>query len=372
MAVIKVSPHKMWLDKARVLETEGSGALENIPKPWMLIEDLIPQGAVCVLAGRGYSGKTFLAMEAARAVVTGQPFLGHFKVPEYSRGNVLFIEQDSPRYDTGNAIWAMIKEQWKGEKENVSDQHALEGLRLSWHPGLNLMQKMDAYSIAKTANSLFTHLKNTVTTEFIFSEEGDIIGERPTGDIEEEGYRGAKLIVLDTLRALNTGKENESDDMEPIIQHLKLIRHLTGATVLLIHHTGAGDDRTRGSTAVEDGADFTMFVKGRKGKAKVEVRKARAVQPLDFKFEITSEEKPGLGLTKQVVFRGIIEDQGADEEVSNQVGEYIKQQGEVSREQLLEWSALNGMSTPTLDRRLKELAVLKRTEGRRAFYRISS
>jgi len=372
MAVIKVNPHKVWLDKARVLETEGSGALENIPKPWMLIDGLIPQGAVCVLAGRGYSGKTFLAMEVARAIVTGQPFLGHYKVPEYSRGNVLFIEQDSPKYDTGNAIWAMIKEQWKAEKTDAEVQHVLEGLRLAWHPGLNLMQRMDAYTIVKTANSLFTHLKNTITTEFIFSEEGDIIGERPDGEIEEEGYRGTKLIVLDTLRALNTGKENESDDMEPIIQNLKLIRHLTGATILLIHHTGAGDERTRGSTAIEDGADFTMFVKGRKGKAKVEIRKARAVQPLDFKFEITSQEKPELGLTKQVVFRGELEEQDSDDEAPNQLAEYLKKQGEVSREQLLEWSALNGMSSATLDRRLKELAVSKRSEGRRVFYTLSS
>lgn len=367
-----MTSHKDWLKAAKIIETEGSGALENIPKPWMLIDGLLPQGAVCVLAGRGYSGKTFLAMEAARAIVTGQPFLGHYKVPSFSRGNVLFIEQDSPKYDTGNAIWAMIKEQWKAEKTDLEVQHPLEGLRIAWHPGLNLMQRLDAYRIAKTANSLFTHLNNVVEDELIFSEEGDVIGRRPTGDIEEEGYRGAKLIILDTLRALNTGKEDKSDDMEPIVQNLKLIRHLTGATILLIHHTGAGDERTRGSTAVEDGADFTMYVKGRKGKAKVEIRKARAVQPLDFKFEITSQENPTLGPTKQVVFRGEMEEQDSDDEAPNQLTEYLKKQGEVSREQLLEWSALNGMSRATLDRRLKELAIAVRHEGKRVFYKFSA
>ncbi len=359
---------KHWLGIAKILKTERTGDLENIAKPWMLIEGLIPQGSIVIIAGPTYSGKTFLAMEAARAVTTGGDYVNHFKIPSYSRGNVLFIEQDSPKYDTGNALWAMIKEQWK-TRSDLQYQHPLEGLHLAWHPGLDLIQDVDAVSIAKTANSLFTHLKTTISTEFLYSEEGDVIGERPTGDTEEEGYRGAKLIILDTLRALNTGEENESGPMEGVMQRLKMIRSLTGATIILIHHTGSGSERLRGSTAIDGAADCILYVNGKNGKGTVTVKKARAIQPEDFKFEIVSQDHPEYGLIKQVEYRGAAE---AQQEVEDQFEVHLRKEGEVSREQLIEWTLLNGMSVRTMDSRLKKIGAIKRTENGKAFYRLSA
>jgi hypothetical protein len=357
---------RLWLKRAPTLRIESTGDLEKLAKPWMLISDLIPQGAIVVLAGPSYSGKTFLAMEAARAVVTGADYVGHFKVPTYARGNVLFVEQDSPKYDTGNAIWAMVKEQWKRErKEEGPFDHPLDGLKFSWHPGVNLLLDLDAYAIAKTARGLFTHLSNVRDVEYTYSEDGEVIGVAP-GDETAEGYLGAKLIVLDTLRALNTGDENESQAMEAVMQRLKLIRALTGATIILIHHTSSGGERLRGSTAIDGAADCIFYVKGKKGKGTVTVRKARAIQPEDFKFEIVSEENADHGTIKRVEYRGAAEEK---DETEDQLEVFLRARGEVDRESLIEWANINGMSVRTLDRRLKEIGITKRTEGRKAFYR---
>src|SRR3989304_9843356 len=72
--------------------------LAGVPMPPMLIEGLVPRRGLVMFSADPYVGKTFLALEAARAVASHPPFLGRFQA---WGGKVLFVEEDSPAWDLG-------------------------------------------------------------------------------------------------------------------------------------------------------------------------------------------------------------------------------------------------------------------------------
>ena len=70
------------------------------------------------------------------------------------------------------------------------------------------------------------------------------------------------LIVVDTLaRTIGDGDENSAKDMSVFIQNLDAIRELTGAHVLVIHHSGKDADRgARGSSALRAAVDTELSI----------------------------------------------------------------------------------------------------------------
>jgi hypothetical protein len=68
----------------------------------------------------------------------------------------------------------------------------------------------------------------------------------------------SSLLIYDTLRASQSRDENDSQHMAFIMQRLKELRDM-GFTILLLHHTPKGNDRTyKGSTAILDLADHVL------------------------------------------------------------------------------------------------------------------
>ena len=66
------------------------------------------------------------------------------------------------------------------------------------------------------------------------------------------------LLIYDTLRASQGRDENDSQHMAFVMQRLKELRDM-GFTILLLHHTPKGNDRTyKGSTAILDLADHVL------------------------------------------------------------------------------------------------------------------
>ena len=73
----------------------------------------------------------------------------------------------------------------------------------------------------------------------------EAVGLRITDDDDMDWFRHqinkqrASLVVFDSLRVLSTGsKENDSDEMEPIITALKQLARETGAAIIVVHHRG--------------------------------------------------------------------------------------------------------------------------------------
>lgn len=324
------------------LPLESAATLAHIAKPPMLITDLIPERSITFIAGPTYSGKTFFALELARAVAFNQPFMGHFPVER--PGNVLFIEQDSPKYDTGRALYSMILPLLPQLEACADGAHPLQALQLSWFPGVNLTRPEDVGRIAHTAKHLSTPL-----------------GYRGRDEITDDGCR---LIILDTFRRHFTGNENDSDIMQTILDRLTWLVNETGASLLCLHHVsrphpgGAMDSMNlRGSTAIEGSVDNIFMVRKnkKKGISTVTIDKARAIQPPNFTYRIVTETHPAL--LKRVELVEILNDEEEGEPpvlpeakpTKDTLLDQIRQHP-CSRQELLNWGMLNGVSRSSIDR----------------------
>ena len=68
------------------------------------------------------------------------------------------------------------------------------------------------------------------------------------------------LVIFDTLaRSMAGGDESFASNVNSVIASLDRLRHRTGATVLVIHHSGHDKSRERGSSALKAAAD--TFIK---------------------------------------------------------------------------------------------------------------
>jgi RecA-family ATPase len=80
--------------------------------------------------------------------------------------------------------------------------------------------------------------------------------------------REVGMMILDPLRELHAGKENDADHMAVILRPLRQLAHAMGVTVVLMHHKNKyGTDAAtavRGSTAITASADqiITLTVSG--------------------------------------------------------------------------------------------------------------
>lgn len=79
--------------------------------------------------------------------------------------------------------------------------------------------------------------------------------------VEENPDRPLQLFIIDTLaRSLVGGDENSAQDVGLAIDACEKVRKQTGATALVIHHTGVDGTRERGSTALRGAADTSIAV----------------------------------------------------------------------------------------------------------------
>ena len=385
--------------KVPPIRVEEARELRLVGPPPMVIEELLPTGSITFISGAKYTGKTFFALEAARAVATAPTpthgpivdprasnevtgassergydptkFMGKWRIER--PGNVLIVEQDSPRYDTGRALWCMLAKQYAEEDAAIRDDEGslVDPIYISWHPDLDLLKRLDAMRVVQTANDLYTWRGEASYERPEVDERGDVIRSCEYHDF---GYRGASLIVLDSARALNRGKENESDDMEIFVQNLKYIRQHTGAAIIVIAHDNAGGTKTRGSTAIEAGADSEYNITKRRAKKDhgVHVRKARAIAPQEFRYTITTEEDETLGTIKRIEFKEFIEEfeqEGAREQLMAFIATGPK---ELQRD-LAPWAEANALKERTMKEYLTDavetgyLVTSYRNEGRKRF-----
>ncbi|WP_226704055.1 AAA family ATPase [Microbulbifer elongatus] len=69
------------------------------------------------------------------------------------------------------------------------------------------------------------------------------------------------LIIFDTTARCMTGDENSNTDMGRLIRACDGLKARTGATVLLVHHTGKGDSKTaRGASALRAACDYEYLI----------------------------------------------------------------------------------------------------------------
>jgi len=211
------------LDAARYLEQQqATGAATGAPGAWgkhirpmadllaeadieprWLIDGLIPAGWPGLLAGETKVGKTLLVLGLTAAIVTGGLFLGK----PATRGSVVLILADDPP--------ALSKKRLSELLAGLPDVYVSIG---RWQPA-------------------------------IFTELAAIVAEKAPA-----------LVVVDTLvKTVSSvgGDENDSSQMDRIIEPFIKLCTNEQTTVLLIHHVNKAG-LVRGSTAIESALPFVL------------------------------------------------------------------------------------------------------------------
>lgn len=169
----------------------------NLPQPEWLIKNLVPKGGVCSIYGPSGSGKSFLVLEMAGALCRGVPF---FNRPA-CRCPVTYV----------------VLEGENGFRNRLQAYESHYDIKL---PSLLriVLQPMN--------------LSDSVAAKF----SRQLVAEN----------MGGGVVIIDTLSRATPGMdENSSVDMSKLLSAVDIIQRQSGATVILIHHTGK--DATRGA-----------------------------------------------------------------------------------------------------------------------------
>lgn len=210
--------------------------------PSWLIKGVLPKLQVGTVIGPPSCGKTFMVLDMAYSVARGTTWRG-FKSKQ---GGVAYLAVEGK-----DGIKARLKAyQIKNE---IHDEDP---------PPMYITPQ--AINLAR-----FNQVKELVEA---INEIGGII-----------------LVVIDTLSSATPGaNENSAEDMSLIMAHCRFINEQTGATVLLVHHTGKDVSRgARGSSAILGQADFEMIVNREGDKRSITVSKQRdAKDSEEFGFKL--------------------------------------------------------------------------------------
>ena len=179
------------------------------PDPKWLIDGILTEGSLAVLFGPPEIGKSFLALGWAFAIAAAKPW--HDR--EVNGGSVVYIAAEGRG----------------GLKQRIRALQAHEGYSAD-HP---------LWFVDEPVN---------------FMESGDV---KASIEALEARAGNPALVVVDTLaRCFVGGDENSAKDVGQFVHGVATVQRETGATGLVIHHTGKDERRgARGSSALLAAAD---------------------------------------------------------------------------------------------------------------------
>lgn len=228
-----------------------------------IIESILPASSVTIITGREGTGKTWLAMSAARAVAKGEPFLDQY----VKQGSVLYMNLDR-----------MLILNVRSRLEHLSPNKTLEpwSKNIYWQDGdFNIL----GIEIDPETNIALTDDMN----QPIYKKE------RLKRYIQQNNI---KLVIIDTFHKLTTSanlNEDNSSDMDKICIAVRDIARKTGAAIIMLHHTPVMDDtRGRGSGAISATVDQVISLQGNiKEKLTITNGKTRGMNISIFPIVIT-------------------------------------------------------------------------------------
>lgn len=203
--------------------------LHTLPKRRYLIKGVLDEGAFSVVYGASNSGKTFFALNMACHIALGWQWSGR----KTKKGSVIYVAGEGG---------LGISERLAAFKAH----HELQGYG-------------DIYILPQ---ALILSESTPALDSFLTVLE----------DIPDK-----KLIVIDTLaRSMGDGDENTASDMGKFVQGCDHIRTVTGAHVMVIHHTGKDETKgARGSSALKGAVDTEIYIIQENGVISGEIKKQR-------------------------------------------------------------------------------------------------
>ncbi len=195
--------------------------LEQLPEPRWLVHDHLVAESISVLFGPSGGGKTFVALDLALTVATGQKWLGAEAV------------------ETGYVVYATG-----------------EGLS-------GLARRISAWRAAHGNPSLGRFRVLPVAVQFM--QRDDL--EQLRADLRTLP-EAPKLIIVDTLaRSMIGAEENSAKDMGLFLDGVEQMTREWHAHVLLVHHTGKNGEMERGTSALRGYVQTMLRLVGEDGTA---------------------------------------------------------------------------------------------------------
>lgn len=188
-------------------------------------------GTVGSIVAPGGAGKSMLALELGIGVACGHDLTGLLRGADapLSTGPVLYLAAEDPPLPLRHRLYALA-------------QHLPAAARRSLIDGLRVAS--------------------------LHGARPDILADRWRQGIVEMA-RGARLVVIDTLRRFHPHDENDSGAMAELIGTLEHVASATGSAVIFIHHAakaaalaGQGDQQqaSRGSSVLVDHVRWQLYL----------------------------------------------------------------------------------------------------------------
>jgi hypothetical protein len=313
-----VQPAEKMIGNMRPPESsKGNGAGRRLPLTMLhelgpvrvqdrLVRGLLGEGILAVIYGEPGGGKSFAASDLAIHIALGWPWLGRKVAP----GSVLYVASEA-QGGWPNRVEAFCRHHQidDNQRQRIPVGFVLASVDLGPQGG-------DVERIVETAAELATKTGEPV-----------------------------KLIVIDTLaRTLVGGDENSSIDMSAFVAKCEAIRQFTGATVLIVHHSGKNAAMgARGHSALRAAIDAEFEVEQSERGRLIRIRKAR---------EGTSGDEIGFAL--QVVEVGT-DHEDADDLIGTPITSCVVQAAEVhpksaKAKEMAKWQ----LALPALDATLAD------------------
>lgn len=201
-------------DYAGRYKVESAASFSKRPSPPWLIKDVLPQADLIVLFGASGAGKSFVALDMGAAIARGVTWRGK----RVRKGRVVII--------------------------------AAEG-------GGGFAKRLQAYCQHHMIlpSDLDIGIVNATPSLMAREDMSELVAA-----IVAAG--GADLCIMDTFAQMTAGAdENSAGEMGRALSHAKALKVATGATVMLVHHTGKDSTKgARGSTVIRGAADAEIEV----------------------------------------------------------------------------------------------------------------
>ncbi len=190
------------------------GEVVKLPSPGWVIKGLIPWAELGIVYGPSGSGKSFVMIDLCMAIARGVPWRG------------LKVRQGKVRY--------IVAEGRGGFRKRLR--------AYGMHHGIDLDQV--PMSVMETAPN------------FLMNDDVKAVAAAV------KASEGADVIVVDTFAKVTPGaNENAGEDMGKAIDNCRRLHEVTGALVILVHHTGKDVERgARGWSGIRAAADFEAEV----------------------------------------------------------------------------------------------------------------
>ena len=200
------------------------------PAPWQ-IRGVLREQSVSLLYGRRGCYKSFLALDLAASLATGEPWHTHAVL---TPGFVVYVAGE------GGGGMVQRARAWS-EEHQCNPRH----IRMAFitEP---LMMTADSDDV-----------------EILIHRIRDAINWQPQGydpEVNTEydqpvAREWPVLIVIDTLARCFFGNENAPEDMGQFIQGVDRVKQEFNTSVLILHHTGRDESHERGHTSLASACD---------------------------------------------------------------------------------------------------------------------